>query len=97
MAANYFKLGDKEKTVDMLQAAFEYAQRYEDRPDGAHYIPCWLSELDDKREYIGRYGKETLFDDLYSFIKEEPGLAESLKGSKRFNELMKKIKGLTNY
>ena len=76
----------------MLQAAFEYAQRYEDRPDGAHYIPCWLSELDDKREYIGRYGKETLFDDLYSFIKEEHGLAESLKGSKRFNELMKKIK-----
>ena len=92
-AVFYLKLGNEEKALDMLEVAYDHADSYETRPDGERFAPCWLSELDDKREYIGRTDTDTVYDSVYSFItKPENGFFEILSGSERFERLMEKLK-----
>lgn len=88
-----FKLGDKDKAIDMLEAALEYAESYETRPDGVKYAPCWLSELEDKREYVGNTNKDTEYDVLYNFITSEAvGFCDAFEGNARFEEFMEKLR-----
>ncbi len=92
-AVFYLKLGDQEKALEMLEAAYCHADICENRPDGERFAPCWLSELDDKREYIGRTDTDTVYDSLYTIIIEpENGFFEMLSGSERFEMLMEKLK-----
>jgi len=90
----FFKLGDEEKALDMLEAAYGHADSYETRPDGEKYAPCWLSELDDKREYIGKTGPDTAYDNVYRIITDpEHNFCEAFNGNERFERLMEKLKG----
>lgn len=93
MAWCWFNLGDKEKTIDMLEASLDYAEKYETRPDGIRFAPCWLSELDDKREYVGNSNKNTEYDEIYNFItSKEVNLCEEFKGNERFESFMAKLR-----
>ena len=92
-AVEMIKLGDKEKALDMLEVAYDHADSYETRPDGEKYAPCWLSELDDKREYIGRSNPATAYDSVYNIIvKPENKFCEAFEGNERFERLMEKLK-----
>ena len=87
------KLGDEEKALDMLETAYKYADSYETRPDGGKYAPCWLSELDDKREYIAKTHPDTAYDSIYNIITyPENDYLEALKGNERFDALMDRLK-----
>lgn len=93
MAWCLFNLGDKEKAIDMLELSLEYAEKYETRPDGVRYAPCWLSELEDKREYVGNTNKNTAYDEIYNFItSKQVNFWEEFKGNERFESLMAKLK-----
>lgn len=88
------KLGDEEKALDMLEAAYDHADSFETRPDGEKYAPCWLSELDDKQVYIHKTGPETAYDSVYNIIiKPENKFCEVFDGNERFEKLMEKLKG----
>ena len=92
-AVFYLKLGDKEKTLEMLESAYYHADSCENRPDGESFAPCWLSELDDKREYIGRITPDTVYKSVYTIItKPENGFFEMLAGNEQFERLMEKLK-----
>ena len=97
MQAVYFlKLGDKEQALDMLESAYLHADNCETRPDGEKFAPCWLSELDDKREYIHFSSPGTVYDSVYDIIaKPENQFCEIFKGNKRFEKLMDKLKEKT--
>lgn len=93
-AVFYLKLDDKEKALDMLEAAYYHADSYETRPNGERFAPCWLSELDDKREYVGRSDSATAYDNIYQIIiKPENKFCEVFDGNERFERLMDKLKG----
>lgn len=92
-AVFYLKLGDEEKALEMLWSAYDHADSYEIRPDGEKYAPCWLSELDDKHEYIHKTSPETAYDSLYNIItKPENKFCEAFDGNERFERLMNKLK-----
>ncbi len=92
-AVLYLKLGEKEKAVELLEAAYAHADSYETRPDGERFAPCWLSELDDKREYVGRSDQNTDYDTVYNIItKPENKFREALAGNERFEALSAKLK-----
>ena len=92
-AVLYLRLGDKEKALDMLEAAYFHADSYETRLDGEKYAPCWLSELDDKREYVGKSQPETVYDSVYNIItKPEDKFCEAFEDCERFEKLMEKLK-----
>ncbi|MBP0984295.1 MAG: helix-turn-helix domain-containing protein [Oscillospiraceae bacterium] len=92
-AVYYLKLGDEENALDMLEAAYDHADSYETRPDGEKYAPCWLSELDDKLEYVGKPDPDTDYDRLYNIIiKPENKFCEVFDGNERFGRLMDKLK-----
>ena len=86
-------MGEIDKSIDMLEAAYEYADRFETLPDGMRYTPCWLSEIDFKREYVLKHDTNTEYDDLYEYMtspNDEP--YETLKGNERFEKLVEKLK-----
>lgn len=86
-------LGDDEKAIDMLELSLEYAEKYETRPNGVRFAPCWLSELDDQREYEGSTNKNTEYDEIYNFItSEKVNFCEKFKGNERFDSFMAKLK-----
>lgn len=90
----YLKLGDKEKALYMLEAAYYHADKYETRPEGEKYAPCWLSELDDKQVYVHKTGPDTDYDSVYNIIiKPENKFCETFAGNERFERLMEKLKG----
>ena len=92
-AACCIKLGNKEKALDMLESAFDHADRDENRTDGEKFAPCWLSELDDRREYTGKSSPDTTYDTVYNIITDpDSGLSEMLEGSERFEKLLNKLK-----
>ena len=89
----FLKLGENEKALEMLEAAYDHADRYETRPDGEAYAPCWLSELDDKREYTAKTSADTAYDTVYNIITApENGFCDVLRGCARFEGLMAKMK-----
>lgn len=90
-AVCFYKLGDDEKALEMLETAFAHADKYETRPDGEKYAPCWLSELDDKREYICMTSADAAYDTLYKKITEN-GFADVFGENERFESLMDKLK-----
>lgn len=90
-AINLLKLGDNENALEKLETAYAYADSYETRPDSEKYAPCWLSELEDKRELVGMTSPDTAYDELYKKIVEH-GFCEVFGGSKRFEVLMAKLK-----
>ncbi len=93
MALCFSQLGDDEKALNMLEAAYYHADSFETRPDGEKYASCWLSELDDKREYTGKTSTDTAYDSIYRIISDnESNFCEVLNGNERFERLMKKLK-----
>ena len=87
------KLGNREKALDLLESAYCHADKYENRPDGEKIAPCWLSELDDKREYTGKTSPDTVYGSIYNIITNPNSkLCEVLEGDKRFEALMEKRK-----
>ena len=90
-AVFFHKLGNDEKALKMLETAYANADKYETRPDGEKYAPCWLSELDDKRECICRTATDTAYDTLYKKIIEH-GFADTFGGNERFESLLEKLK-----
>lgn len=89
----FTQLGDEEQALGMLEAAYRHADRYETRPDGGAYAPCWLSELDDRREYIGKTSPDTAYDSVYHIvIKPENHFCEVFDGNERFERLLEKLK-----
>ena len=96
-AVCFIKLGNKEKALDMLEAAFDHADKYENRTDGEIFAPCWLCELDDKREYTGKSSPDTVYDTIYSIITDpDSRSSELLEGSERFEALMGKLREKTS-
>ncbi len=92
-AAYYLKLGEKEKALDMLEAAYCYADSFETCPDGGKYAPCWLSELDDGQISISKPCPDTAYDSVYNIIiKPENIFCEAFDGSERFERVMEKFK-----
>lgn len=86
-------MGEIDKSVDMLETAFELADRYETRPEVVRFDPCWLSEIDDKREYVLKSGTNTVYDDLYEYLTrpdDEP--YKTLKCDPRFEALLAKLR-----
>lgn len=68
----------------------------ETRSDGEKYTPCWLSELDDKLEYIGKSSPDTDYDSVYKIIiKPENKFCEVFDGNERFKRLMDRLKEKT--
>lgn len=94
-AVFFHKLGDNEKALEMLETAYANADKYETRPDGEKYAPCWLSEIDDKREYICRTAADTAYDTLYKKIIEHR-FAELFSENGRFESLLEKLKEKIN-
>lgn len=89
----YLKLGDKEKALDMLEAAYSHADSYENRPDGERYAPCWLSEMDDDQIKVLKMDANTNYDSVYNIIiKPENKFCETFDGNERFEALMEKLK-----
>ncbi|MBQ8920939.1 MAG: helix-turn-helix transcriptional regulator [Oscillospiraceae bacterium] len=92
----FLKLGEEEKALEMLEAAYGHADRFETRPDGEKYAPCWLSELDDKREYTGKTSPDTAYDNVFRIITDpETNFCAAFSGNARFERLMKKLKERT--
>lgn len=90
----FSQLGDEGKALDMIEAAHRHTDRYENRPDGGKYAPCWLSELDDKREYTAKTSPDTAYESVYHFIiKPENQFCEVFDGNERFERLLEKLKG----
>lgn len=86
-------LGENEKTLDMLEKAYEYADIFETRPDGEKYAPCWLSELEDSIENEGKTGMETNYNELYNCIMNpDYKFCETFAGNERFEQLVEKLK-----
>ena len=89
----YLRLGEKEKALDRLEAAYSHADKYENRTDGEKYAPCWLSELDDKHMYVQMMDSGTTFDNVYNVIMEqENGFFEVFAENERFVKLMEKLR-----
>ena len=86
-------LGENEKALDMLEKAYDYADKFENRPDIMHYTPCWLSEIVGTREEHFKTVTDTNYDELYVFItKPQNKFCEVFKGNDRFELLMEKLK-----
>ncbi len=93
-ATLYLKLGDKEKALDMFEAAYDHADSYETRPDGEKYAPCWLSELVDELTGVCKMDPNTAYDSIYNIIiKPENRFCEAFDGNERFEKLLDKLKG----
>ncbi|WP_295155677.1 helix-turn-helix domain-containing protein [uncultured Ruminococcus sp.] len=94
MQAVYFlKLGDEEKALEMLEAAYSHADSFETRPDGERFAPCWLSELVDNRGYIHKNIPDTAYDSIYHIIvSPENRFCETFEGNARFEKLMEKLR-----
>ncbi len=89
----YLKIGDEEKALGMLEAAYDHADSYETHPVGEKYAPCWLSELDDDRIGVHKMNPDTAYDSVYNIItKLENKFCEVFDGNERFERLMKKLK-----
>ena len=89
----YLKLGDKERALDLLEAAYDHADSFETRPDGEKYAPCWLSELEDKREFIHKTAPDSAYDSVYRILTApESDFCEVFEGNARFERLMDKFK-----
>lgn len=92
-AEYYLKLGDKEKSLERLEAAYFHAESYETRSVGEKYAPCWLSEMDDDQIKVLKMEPKTVFDTIYEIItKPDNRFCEAFAGSKRFETIMKKLK-----
>ncbi len=92
-AVFYLKLGDKEKALDTLEAAYDHADSYETRPSAEKYAPCWLSEMDDDQIKVLKMDTNTNYDTIYDIItKPENKFCEVFNGSERFERLMEKLK-----
>jgi hypothetical protein len=90
-AINLLKLGDNENALEKLETAYAHADSYETRPDSEKYAPCWLSELEDKRELVGMTSPNTAYDELYKKIVEHD-LCEVFNGNERFERLVERLK-----
>lgn len=90
-AVFFYLLGDDKKALEMLETAYTHADNYETRSDGEKYAPCWLSEIDDKQEYICRTATDTAYYTLYRKITEHR-FADVFSGNERFERLMNKLK-----
>ncbi|WP_028510381.1 helix-turn-helix transcriptional regulator [Ruminococcus sp. NK3A76] len=89
----YLKLGDKEKSLDMLWSAYDHADSYENRSAGAKYSPCWLSEMDDDQIKVLKMDPNTAYDSIYNIIaKPENKFCEAFEGDPSFNALIRKLK-----
>ena len=89
----YLKIGDKEKSLDMLWSAYDHADSYENRSAGAKYSPCWLSEMDDDQIKVLKMDTNTNFDTIYNIItKPENKFCELFEGNERFEKLLEKLK-----
>lgn len=93
----YLKIGEKEKALDMLEAAYDHAASYETHRVGEKYAPCWLSEMDDDQIKVLKMDPNTNFDTIYNIItKPENKFLEAFDGSERFEKLLKKLKEKTS-
>ena len=89
----YLKIGDKEKSLDMLWSAYDHADSYENRSAGAKYSPCWLSEMDDDQIKVLKMDPKTNFDTIYDIItKPNNKFCEVFGGNERFEQLVEKLK-----
>ena len=89
----YLKLGDKEKSLEMLLSAYDHADSYENRSARAKYSPCWLSEMDDDQIKVLKMDPKTNFDTIYEIItKPDNKFCETLAGNERFELLVEKLK-----
>ena len=88
----YIKIKDKEKTVEYLQKALQYADNYEKRPAGTKYDVPWLCFCVNHSENRMKHSQSTFYDALLELIAQQE-LNVWLKGDKRFEIVVSRCKG----
>lgn len=87
----YIQIKDKEKTIEYLEKALQYADNYEKRPDKTKYAVAWLCFCENNSEYRMKHSQSTLYDDLLEFISQQE-LHVWFKDDKRFENIISRCK-----
>lgn len=86
----YIKTGNREKTLEYLEKAFQYASDSEERPDMTKYDVPWLCYCENNSKQRIKHSADSLYAGLYDFISKR-NLSGMFKGDKRFASILEKI------
>ncbi len=87
---SYIKTENKDKILEYLEKAFQYACDNEERPDKTKYNVLWLCCCQNNSEYRMKHSQKTLYSDLLEFVSKYR-LDELFNGDKRFIAVLDKI------
>ncbi len=87
----YIENNNKEKTIEYLKKALQYADDCEKRPDRMKYDVSWLCLCENNSESRMKHSQNTLYRDLLNFIAEQ-NLDRQFKDDVRFTAILDKIK-----
>lgn len=88
---SYIKTENKDKILEYLEIAFEYACNCEERPDKTKYGVPWLCYCQNNSEYRMNHLQKTLYSDLFEFVSKHR-LDELFDGDGRYIAVLDKIR-----
>lgn len=87
----YIEIGNREKTIEYLEKALQYADNCEKRPDKTKYDVPWLCYCENNSENVMKHSQESLYENLTAFILKH-NLDNWLKDDNSFISILEKIK-----
>lgn len=91
----YKLLGDKDKALDELERAIDFAEAFENRPDSDRYEVYWLSEIESCRNSCSKSSAETCYGDIAQYLDKQK-YYESFAGDERFEKLTARLSRLSS-
>ncbi len=83
----YIKNQNREKTLEYLEKALQYARDYEKRPDKTKYNVPWLCFCEKISENRLKHSQSSLYNDLLDFISQQ-NLNKWIKDDNRFEKII---------
>ncbi len=84
---SYIKVKDKDKTLEYLKKALQYAHDHEERPNRTKYDVPWLCFCENDSENRMKHSPSTLYDELLKFIAQQ-SINEWFKNDAQFENII---------